>query len=124
MVRRKALISTGILIFAAAISAGGLGLYLVISTSDESETQAAKKPSSRSFDNEYDDAFGQILPRDAIRPIYEPRFVAQGVAKLDPDELVIGVAINGESKAYPVAPLNFREMVNDVVGGVPVMVSW
>ena len=37
---------------------------------------------------------------------------------------MIGVAINGESKAYPVGPLNFREMVNDVVGGVPILVSW
>ena len=36
----------------------------------------------------------------------------------------MGVEINGESKAYPVGPLNYREMVNDVVGGVPVLVTW
>lgn len=94
------------------------------SPSGASEAQARKKPSSRTDDDEYDDAFGQIIPRDAIRPIYEPKFITGQAAKLDPGELVIGVDINGESKAYPVAPLNFREMVNDVVGGVPLLVSW
>ncbi len=44
--------------------------------------------------------------------------------QLKHQDLVIGVAINGESKAYPVGTLNFREMVNDVVGGVPILVTW
>ena len=68
--------------------------------------------------------FRQLIPRDAIEPVYEPQFIAGRFAALDPEDLVIGVAINGESKAYPVGPLNFREMVNDVVGGVPILVSW
>ena len=66
----------------------------------------------------------QLLPRDAILPIYDPQFVATASADLDPNELVIGVEINGESKAYPIGPLVFREMVNDTVGGVPVLVTW
>ena len=64
------------------------------------------------------------LPKDAIRPIYEPKFIAGEDASLRREELVIGVALNGESRAYPVGPLNFREMVNDVVGGVPILVTW
>ena len=68
--------------------------------------------------------YRQLLPRDAIAPVYEPRFAPAESAFLAPDALVIGVEINGESKAYPVGPLNFREMVNDTVGGVPVLVSW
>jgi hypothetical protein len=43
---------------------------------------------------------------------------------MDSRELVIGVEINCESRAYPVGPLNRREMVNDVVGGVPILVTW
>jgi hypothetical protein len=39
-------------------------------------------------------------------------------------ELVIGLEINGEAKAYAIGPLNSREMVNDTVGGVPVLVTW
>ncbi len=68
--------------------------------------------------------FRQLIPKDAIEPVYKPQFIAGRSAALDPEDLVIGVAINGESKAYPVGPLNFREMVNDVVGGVPILVSW
>ena len=68
--------------------------------------------------------FMQIIPRDAINPIYKPQFLPGQSVVLDPQDLVIGVAINGESKAYPVGTLNFREMVNDVVGGVPILVTW
>ena len=68
--------------------------------------------------------FRQLLPRDAIAPIYDALFIPAESASLRPDVLVIGVEINGESKAYPVGPLNFREMVNDTVGGVPVLVAW
>ena len=45
-------------------------------------------------------------------------------APLDDDDLVLGVEIGGESRAYPVGTLNGREMVNDEVGGVPILVSW
>lgn len=68
--------------------------------------------------------YRQLLPRDAIAPVYDAQFVSAESAALRPDELVIGVEINGESKAYPVGPLNYREMVNDTVGGVPVLVTW
>ena len=66
----------------------------------------------------------QLLPKDAIRPIYEPRFVSASAAGLGPEDLVMGVSINGDSRAYPVGILTFREMVNDVVGGVPILVTW
>lgn len=68
--------------------------------------------------------FRQMIPRDAIAPIYEPKFVAADKSPLPGSELVIGVELNGESRAYPVGPLNDREMVNDVVGGIPILVSW
>lgn len=68
--------------------------------------------------------FRQLLPRDAIRPIYEPTFVgAPGVDWPDSTD-VIGVEINGEAKAYPVDHLNGRELVIDELGGEPILVSW
>ena len=68
--------------------------------------------------------FRQLLPRDAIRPVYEPTFVDQfGVNWTDTTD-VIGVEINGEAKAYPVAHLNGRELVIDELGGEPILVSW
>ena len=68
--------------------------------------------------------FRQLLPRDAIRPVYDPEFAtAAGVDWPDSTD-VIGVEINGEAKAYPVGFLNGRELVIDEIGGEPILVSW
>jgi hypothetical protein len=66
----------------------------------------------------------QLLPRDGIRPFYNPTFAAPENAGYDPDELVMGLEINGDARAYAVGILRSREMVNDVVGGTPVLVTW
>jgi hypothetical protein len=41
-----------------------------------------------------------------------------------PPDRVIGVTLNGESRAYPVRILNLHELVNDMLGGVPIAVTW
>ncbi|GMR10247.1 MAG: hypothetical protein BMS9Abin28_1068 [Anaerolineae bacterium] len=66
----------------------------------------------------------RLIGPDGIRPIYEPRFVAAADAPLEDDELVIGISIEGEAKAYPITVLRFREMVNDELGGLPILVTW
>ena len=66
----------------------------------------------------------QLLPLDGIRPVYEPRFVSAADSPLQDDELVIGVAWEGEAKAYPITVLRFREMVNDELAGIPTLVTW
>ena len=68
--------------------------------------------------------FRQLLPRDAIRPIYEPQFVRATDSPWDDDALVIGVELGGEAKAYPVSHLNRREMVVDRFGDIPILVTW
>ncbi len=70
------------------------------------------------------DSYTGTLPRDAIVPVYEPSFVSPDEIELWPNELVMGVEINGESHAYPIGLMRIREMVNDEVGGVPILVSW
>ncbi|MBI1374140.1 MAG: DUF3179 domain-containing protein [Phycisphaera sp.] len=37
---------------------------------------------------------------------------------------VVGVTINGESRAYPVRFIRFHEVVNDTLGGVPIAVTY
>jgi hypothetical protein len=64
------------------------------------------------------------FPFDAIYPVYEPIFVNAVDAELHADELVIGVAWGGEAKAYPITVLRFREMVNDELAGLPILVTW
>ncbi len=61
---------------------------------------------------------------DNILPIYDPKIVSADQVDLFPEELVLGVEINGEARAYPHRLMQFREVANDVVGGVPILVSW
>ena len=73
---------------------------------------------------EEDIFFPTLMPYDAIRPIYEPEFTLSSSAPLEDDELVIGISLNGEAKAYPITVLRSREMVNDELGGLPILVTW
>ena len=67
-----------------------------------------------------------VLPRDAIPAITDPKFVssAEAQAWMTPGEQVIGLEIEGETKAYPINMLSRHEIVDDVVGGKPVAVTW
>ncbi len=76
------------------------------------------------FEDEIQYEINAILPRDGIRPIYEPHFVSAADAQLSIDELVMGVEINEDARAYSVSVLRTREMVNDEVGGRPILVTW
>ena len=67
-----------------------------------------------------------LLGFDAIPAILEPSFVTPSEAEewMDSDEQVLGLSINGEHRAYPIRMLSRHEIVNDVVGGAPVAVTW
>lgn len=65
----------------------------------------------------------RLIPQDWIMPLYNPRFTDNPEAYTDA-ELVMGVEINGDARAYSVGHLVRREMVNDVVGGTPILVTW
>ena len=43
---------------------------------------------------------------------------------MEPDEHVLGLSINGDHRAYSLRMLSSHEIVNDVVGGVPVAATW
>lgn len=70
------------------------------------------------------DGFRQLLPRDAIQPVYDPVFVRAWQTNWPGDTDVIGVARGGEAKAYPVSHLNGREIVVDEIAGEPILVTW
>ncbi|OFX10969.1 MAG: hypothetical protein A2516_06595 [Alphaproteobacteria bacterium RIFOXYD12_FULL_60_8] len=62
--------------------------------------------------------------RDIIPAIDAPVFAASDRADLTPLEPVIGLTLNGQARAYPLSVLIWHEIVNDVVGGVPVAVTF
>jgi hypothetical protein len=67
-----------------------------------------------------------LLGRDSIPAILEPEFVTAFEAdqSMAPDEPVLGISIGGEHKAYSIKMMSRHEIVNDVVGGQPVAVTW
>ncbi len=63
--------------------------------------------------------------KDGIPALTRPRLIAAGEAGyLGDDDLVFGVAINGDVRAYPLRIMDWHEMFNDVVGGVPVSLAY
>lgn len=63
-------------------------------------------------------------PRDGIPALDSPHTVAADDAPWRDDELILGVVAGGEARAYPVAILNWHELVNDTLGGEPILVSF
>ena len=90
--------------------------FIWIGRSPDDTPQATRPPNDLPDPQErmmFASNYDQRLSRDAT-----------SAAPLREDELVIGLVIGGEARAYPVTTLNRREMVNDVVGGTPVLVTW
>ncbi|MFN2432735.1 MAG: DUF3179 domain-containing protein [Gemmatimonadota bacterium] len=64
-------------------------------------------------------------PRDGIPALSNPEFEAAASADwLDDRDRVLTLEANGVAKAYPIRILNWHEVVNDEVGGEPVLVSF
>ena len=98
-------------------------------TSSEQIVISAGDPDSRSAslgDGDVSLDLVTLLGFDAIPAILDPEFVtaAEADEQMNPDEQILGVSINGESRAYSIPMLSRHEIVNDVVGGVPIAVTW
>jgi hypothetical protein len=64
-------------------------------------------------------------PRDDIPSIDSPKFIsATEVDWLLPGIRVLGLEVSGVIRAYPLAIINWHEIVNDCVGGVPSAVTY
>ena len=70
--------------------------------------------------------WGGVIP-DGIPPLENPPNTSAndpGADYLEDDERVTGVSINGEHRAYPLRIVNAHELVNDVLGGEPLSLTW
>jgi hypothetical protein len=65
-------------------------------------------------------------PPDGILSIDDPKFISIQEADkyLEDSDLVLGLNINGDVRAYPLQILVWHEILNDNVGGVPVAVTY
>ncbi len=60
-----------------------------------------------------------------FRPLAEAEFVSVAeTGHLGAKEMVMGVRIGGEAKAYPVGMVAYHHVVNDRLGGVPLAVTY
>lgn len=75
---------------------------------------------------DFDEVLSGGPPKDGIPSILNPKFVGIQDADdwLSPVEPVVLVEVNGEAKAYPIQILMWHEIVNDSIGGVPVLVTF
>jgi len=63
--------------------------------------------------------------KDGIPALTNPKHLSADEADYITDqELVFGVEINGDARAYPLRVLDWHEMFNDLVGGVPVSLAY
>ena len=65
-------------------------------------------------------------PRDGIPSIDDPKFVSVEAADafLEDDNLVLSLVGEGFARAYPRRILEHHEIVNDIVGGAPLVISY
>ncbi len=64
--------------------------------------------------------------RDGIPPIDDPVFLnaSDDPEYMEDDDPVVALEVEGEAKAYPLDVLQWHEIVNDELGGIPVTVTY
>jgi hypothetical protein len=59
-----------------------------------------------------------------FHPDSHPSFGPAQQAKIDPDDKVIAVNVGSEARAYPVRTIAYHHIINDVVGGEPIVATY
>lgn len=114
MVTRRQRLVFGLLILTACAPTSG------VSGQDEWATDFTK------LTVDPDEIVSGGVPKDGIPAIDDPKFVDVGTANrfLDGNEPVAVVRRNGVAKVYPIQILIWHEIVNDIVGGEPISVTY
>ena len=63
-------------------------------------------------------------PKDGIPAVDRPKFLSAAQARLADGDRILGVAVNGSARAYPVRILNWHEVVNDRFGERAVVITY
>lgn len=116
----------GILVFIGVLGIGYLLLRRPTQTVSVSDSvvptagESIPKPTERTYE------IVELLPPDGIPAINNPEFYSVEEADLeyDPNEMVLGISINGDTRAYSTLLLDSHEIVNDEVGDRKIAVTW
>jgi hypothetical protein len=59
-----------------------------------------------------------------FHPVDSPQFDAESASKLDSKEMILAVRFADDARAYPISQMAYHHILNDVVAGVPVAVTY
>lgn len=59
-----------------------------------------------------------------FHPVDSPQFESASASKLDKGEMILAIGSGPDARAYPIREMAYHHVLNDVVGGVPVAVTY
>ncbi len=59
-----------------------------------------------------------------FHPDTHPAFASIQEAKIDPDDAVLAVKVGGSARAYPIREMGYHHVINDWVGGQPIVATY
>ena len=59
-----------------------------------------------------------------FHPVTDAKFVAEADSKLDAKEMILAVREGDDARAYPISQMAYHHVLNDVVGGRPIVATY
>ena len=59
-----------------------------------------------------------------FHPVDSAKFDSESSSKLDAKEMILAVRYGSDARAYPIREMAYHHILNDVVGGVPIAVTY
>jgi hypothetical protein len=59
-----------------------------------------------------------------FHPVSSARFESASASKLDKSEMILAIRYGSDARAYPIREMAYHHILNDVVAGVPVAVTY
>ena len=59
-----------------------------------------------------------------FHPVDNAKFESESSSKLDAKEMILAVRYGSDARAYPIREMGYHHILNDVVGGVPIAVTY
>ncbi|PYX52250.1 MAG: hypothetical protein DMG79_01150 [Acidobacteria bacterium] len=59
-----------------------------------------------------------------FHPVPSAQFESASASKLDKSEMILALRFGSDARAYPIREMAYHHIVNDVVGGVPIAVTY
>jgi hypothetical protein len=59
-----------------------------------------------------------------FHPVDVAVFESEAQSKLDKSEMILAVSLGSDARAYPILQMAYHHVLNDVVNGVPIAVTY